>query len=181
MKTLHRMSSYSVYPDTEHKIGVKETWYWVSAKSLNMCCLSDSLMFLRPNFLISTMGITVPFLLGQPYILHFVSLMDTNLITVKPLAVIVQSLSCLTLCDPMYCHTPGFPVLHHILEFAQAHVHWVDDTIQLSHPLSPPSPHAFSPSQHQGLFQWVGSLHQVARVLELQHQSFQWIVRVNFL
>ena len=64
----------------------------------------------------------------------------------------------------MYCHTPGFPVLHHIPEFAHTHVHWVDDTIQLSHPLSPPSPHGFNPSQRQGLFQWVDSSHQVARV-----------------
>ena len=82
----------------------------------------------------------------------------------------------LTLCDPMDCSTPGFPVLHHLPEFAQTHVHWVGDAIQLSLPLSSPSPPAFSLSHHQDLFQWVGSLHQVAKVLELQlqHQSFQW-------
>ena len=85
--------------------------------------------------------------------------------------------SCLTLCDPMNCSMPGFPVLYHLLEFAQTHAHWVDDAIQPSHPLSSPSPPAFNLSQHQGLFQWVGSSHQVAKVLELklQHQSFQWI------
>ena len=77
-----------------------------------------------------------------------------------------------TLCDPMDCSTPGFPVLHHLPRFAQMHVR--GDAIQLSHPLSSPSPPAFDLSQHQGLFQWVGSLHLVARVLEfqLQHQSF---------
>ena len=90
--------------------------------------------------------------------------------------------SCLTLCDPMDCGMPGFPVLHYLLEFAETHVCWVGDTIQPSHPLSPASS-AFSHSQHWGLFQWVSSLHQVAKVLELklQHQSFQWILRTDFL
>ena len=83
--------------------------------------------------------------------------------------------SCPTSCDPMDCSMPGFPVLHYLPEFAQTHVHWwVDDAIYLSHPLSPSSPFAFDLSQHKGLFQWVGSSHQVAKVLELQlqHQSF---------
>ena len=71
--------------------------------------------------------------------------------------------SCLTLGDPMDCSTPGFPVHHHLPEFAQTHVHWVDDTIQPSGPLSSPSPPAFSLSQYQGLLQWVSSLHQVAK------------------
>ena len=70
---------------------------------------------------------------------------------------------------------PGFPVLHRIPENAQTHVHWVGDAIQPSHLLSFPFPPAFNLSQHQGLFEWVSSLHQMARVLklQLQHQSFQ--------
>ena len=66
------------------------------------------------------------------------------------------------------------PCPSHLLELAQTHVHWVDDTIQPSHPLSSPSPSVFHISQHQGLFRWVGSSHHVAKVLEfqLQHQSF---------
>ena len=76
--------------------------------------------------------------------------------------------SCLTLCEPMDCSTPGSSVLHHVPELAQMHVHWVGDAIQPSHPLSPPSPFAFNLSQHQGLFQWVSSSHQLAKVLELQ-------------
>ena len=80
--------------------------------------------------------------------------------------VVVQS--CPTLCDHIDCSMPGFPVLHYLLEFAQTHVHWVDDAIQSSHPLSPPSPLALSLSQHQGLFQWNSSLLQVAKVVELQ-------------
>ena len=74
---------------------------------------------------------------------------------------------CPTLCDPMDCSTPGLPVLHHLPEFAQTHVHSVSDAIQPSHPLLSPSPSAFSLSQHQCIFLWVGSLHQVAKVLEL--------------
>ena len=70
--------------------------------------------------------------------------------------------SCLTLCDPMDCSKPGFPVLHYLLEFAQIHVHWVGDAIQPSHPLSSPYPPALNLSQHLGLFQWVSSSHQVA-------------------
>ena len=90
---------------------------------------------------------------------------------------------CLTLFDPMDCSTPGSPVHHQLPEFTQTHVHWVSDAIQPSHRLLSPSPPAFSLSQHQYLFWWVGSLHQVAKVseLQLQHQSFQWIFRVDFL
>ena len=78
----------------------------------------------------------------------------------------------------MDCSMPGFPVLHHLMELAQTHVHWVSDAIQPSHPLLSPSPPAFNLSQHQSLFQWVSSSHQVTKVLELQlqlqHESFQW-------
>ena len=91
--------------------------------------------------------------------------------------------SCPTLCDPMNCSTPGLPVHHQLPEFTQTHVHWVSDTIQPSHPMSPSSPLALSFSYHQCLFQRVSSLHQGVKVLELQlqHQSFQWIFRVDFL
>ena len=83
--------------------------------------------------------------------------------------------SCLTLWDPMNHSTPGLPVHHQLPESTQIHFHWVGDAIQPSYPLSSPPP-ALNLSQHQGLFQWVSSLHQVAKVLEfqLQHQSFQW-------
>ena len=86
---------------------------------------------------------------------------------------------CPTLCDPMDCSTPGLPVHHQLPDFAQTHVHWVGDAIRPSHPLSSPSPPAFNLSQHQGLFHWVSSLYQVAKVLEfpLQHHSFQWTLR----
>ena len=81
--------------------------------------------------------------------------------------------SCLTLCDPMDGSTPGLPIHHLHPEFTQTHVHWVSDAIQRSYPLSSPSLPTFSISLHQGLFKWVSSLHQVAKVVEfqLQHQS----------
>ena len=82
--------------------------------------------------------------------------------------------SCPTLCDPMDWSTSGFPVCHQLPHLAQTHVHWDGDASQPSHLLSSPSPPAFNLSQHQGLFQWVSSSHEVAKVLEfqLQHQSF---------
>ena len=94
---------------------------------------------------------------------------------------VAQTQSCPTLCCPVDCITPGFPVLHYLPELAHTHAHRVGDAIQPSHPLLPPSPPALSLSQQQGLFQWVSSSHQVAKVLEFQHQSFQWIFRVDFL
>ena len=90
---------------------------------------------------------------------------------------------CPTLCDPMGCSMPSFPVHHQLPELAQTHVHWIGDAIQPSHPLSSPSPPAFNIGQHQGLFQRVSSSHQVAKILEfqLQHQSFQWILKTDLL
>ena len=85
---------------------------------------------------------------------------------------------CPTLCYPMDCSTPGPPVHRQLPEFIQTHVHRVGDAIQPSHPLLSPSPSAFNLPQHQSLFQWISSSHQVAQVLEfqLQHQSFQWLI-----
>ena len=91
--------------------------------------------------------------------------------------------SYLTLCDPMNRSTPGLPVHHQLPEFTQTHAHRVGDAIQPSHTLSFPSPPVPNPSQHQGLFQWVNSSHEVAKVLELQlqHQSFQRTPRTDLL
>ena len=75
---------------------------------------------------------------------------------------------CTTFCDPKDCSTSGFPVYHQLPEFTQTHIHWVGDVIQPSHPLSSPSPPAPNRSQPQGLFQWVNSSHEVAKVLEFQ-------------
>ena len=76
--------------------------------------------------------------------------------------------SCPTLCDPMNRSTPGLPVYHQLPEFTEIHIHRVSDAIQPSHPLSSPSPPVPNPSQHQSIFQWVNSLHEVAKVLEFQ-------------
>ena len=76
--------------------------------------------------------------------------------------------SCPALCNPINCSMVGFLILYYILEFAQIHVHWVGDAIQPSHPLLPSSPLALNLSQHQDLFQWVSSSHQVTKILEFQ-------------
>ena len=91
--------------------------------------------------------------------------------------------SCLTLWDPMNCSMPGLPVHHQLPEFTQTHVHWVGDATLSSHPLSSLSPPAFNLFQLHGLFKRVSSMPQVTKVLEfqLQHQSFQWIFRADFL
>ena len=91
----------------------------------------------------------------------------------------VQSFSHVRLFATPWTAAPGFSVHHRLPELTQTHVHWVSVAIQLSHPLSSPSPPAFNLSQHQGLFQWVSSLHQVAKGLEFQYQSFQWIFRTD--
>ena len=81
---------------------------------------------------------------------------------------------CLTLCNPMDCSTPGLPVHHQLPEISQTHLHWVGDAIQPSPPLSSPSPPALNLSQHQGLFKWVSSSHQVAKVLDTE--TVKWPV-----
>ena len=92
-------------------------------------------------------------------------------------------LSRVQICNPMNRSTPGLPVHHKLPAYTQTHAHRVSDAIQPSHPLFSPSPTAPNPSQHQGLFQWVDSSHQVAKVLEfqLQHQSFQRTPRTDLL
>ena len=112
------------------------------------------------------------------------SSLNSNVL-IQPMGTTVQfssvSQSCLTLWDPMDWSTPGLPFHHQLLEFTQIHVHWVGDAIQPSYPLSSSSSPALNLSHHQGLFKWVSSSHQAAKVLEIQHQSFQWILRTDFL
>ena len=114
--------------------------------------------------------------------LHNLSLMMTIVLpNISSVSSVDQS--CLTLCYPIDSSMPGFPVHHQLPELAQTRVHSIGDTIQPSHPLSSPSPPTYNLSQHQGLFKRVSSLHQVVKVLELQlqHQSFQWTFRTDFL
>ena len=118
---------------------------------------------------------------------NFILSYRNNVIIVQKVSDSVQfssvTQSCPTLCDPMNRSTPGLPVHQHLPEFTQTHVHQVSDAIQLSHPLSSPSPPAPNPSRHQSLFQWVNSSHEVAIVLEfqLQHHSLQRNPRADLL
>ena len=100
----------------------------------------------------------------------------------KSVSSVQFSHSVVSFCDPVDCSTLGLPVHHQLAEPTQTHVHWVGDAIQPFHPLSYPSPPALNLSQHQGLFKWVSSSHQVAKVLEfqLQKQSYQWTPRTDF-
>ena len=146
-------------------------WHDIGAENFYFYICSDLYSF----FLISLFQInSLKFLCSQ--VLHNEE--DTNLhpfphslfLFLSQLSVQFSSVaqSCLILCDPMNCSTPGLPVHHQLPEFTQIHVHWVGDAIQPSHPLSSPSPPAPNPSQHQSLFQWVNSSHEVAKVLEFQ-------------
>ena len=108
----------------------------------------------------------------RPLISHFGSIQFSSVSQSYP-----------TLWDPMNHSTPGLPVYHQLPEFTQTHVHWVRDAIQPSHPLLSPSFPVLNLSQHQSLFKWISSLHQVVKVLELQlhHQSFQWLPMADLL
>ena len=128
-----------------------------------------------------------PSALCQHRALHRVSMLNSTFLLVIYFICSVQfslvAQSCPTLCNPMNHSTPGLPVYHQLPEFTQTHVHRVGDAIQPSHPPSFPFPPATNPSQHQGLFQWINSSHEVAKVLEfqLQHQSFQRTNRTDLL
>ena len=114
----------------------------------------------------------------------YISLLSVALISIYLLLLFRCSVMSSSLQEScMDCRMPGFPFLYPLLELAQTHVHWVGDTIQPCHPLLSPSPPALSLSQHQGLFQWVSSLHHVAKVLkfQLQNQFFQWTPRTDLL
>ena len=151
-----------------HKIFPKQQLLPCSSLPLfiSFQCLPVTHMFQWKRFSLSlASGICLT--LKIPLSFHLTSLPTHNFSSVAQL--------CPTPCDPMNRSTPSLTVHHQLPELTQTHVHWVGDAIQPSHPLSSPSPPAPNPSQHQGLFQWVNSLHQVAKVLkfQLQNQSFQ--------
>ena len=125
------------------------------------------------------------FFLSSPHLVHWLFLDQLSLPSIFHFSVQFSSVaqSCLTFCDPKNRGTPGLPVHHQLPEFIQTHAHRVSYAIQPYLPLLSPSPPTPNPSQHQGLFQWVSSSHEVAKVLEfqLQHQSFQWTPRTDLL
>ena len=149
------------------------------SSSLECFCLLPPVQYYR-----------TPSIVLQVYCLQVLILWQTKTVLKSrditlPIKICISSVaqSCPTLCDAIECSMPGLPVHHQLPEFTKTHVHWVGDVIQPTHPLPSPSPPTFNLSQHQGLFQWVSSSHQVAKVsqFQLQHQSFQWIFRTDFL
>ena len=167
--------------------------YWVIIKSISSLPWTQEFYIITQTLIITTLQIhiylhTQSFLPGMEIIIKFVCLFilsenaainhryihleDSILVFLKFYGYFSQfssvAQSCPTLCDPVNRSTPGLPVHHQLPEFTQTHVHRASDAIQPSHPLSSPSPPAPNPSQHQSLFQWVNSSHEVAKVLELQ-------------
>ena len=174
-------------------MGFSRQEYWSGVPLPSPSCLCTSSQFLGPTskwptaprifklsssvysfFIQNAPPQTWPFLL-----INFLKLMTQH--HSDQIRSVVQS--CLTLWDPMNHSTPGLPVQHQLLEFTETHVHRVSDAIQPSHPLSSHSPPAPTPSEHQSLFQWVNSSHEVAKVLEfqLQHHSLQRNPRADLL
>ena len=135
-----------------------------------------SVSFCSSSFFISPVGPHISFLhssLFPSFLFSFQNLSSVQLLSRVQL-----------FATPMdWASKPGFPVHHQLPESTQTHVHWAGNAIRPAHPLSSPSPPALNLSQFQGLFKWVTSSHQVAKVLELQlqHQSFQWIPRTDLL
>ena len=161
------------------------TGYYSILTTRAFCYLQYTFSFLPQNF--HTHDSYLPALLwvhpfkingilsGGPFLIHLHS--GLSVFRCVPLQFISVTQSCLTLCDPMNRSMPGLPVPHQLPESTQTYVHCVGDTIQTYHPLSSPSPPALNLSHHQGgLFKWVNSPHEVAKVLQfqLQHQSLKW-------
>ena len=168
--------SQSIHAYTKTKRPVHFSWY-VIIKDLSS---SAALVLVSNKTKYNTSSCTSSWKIyhTEPNIIAFLSAMvdsPTRIVYHSSVQFSSVTQSCPTLCDSMNCSTSGFPVHHQLLEFTQTHVHWIGDAIQPSHTLSSPSPPALNLSQHQGLFKWVSSPHQVAKVLEfqLQHQSFQ--------
>ena len=142
-----------------HQVIQKITLKWPIGKigSLTMC-VEGRIWLLHFWPLTTTESFSVP-AISKAECLRF----STEMTSLTSLQFSSVAQSCLTLCDPMNRSTPGLPVYHQLLEFTQTHVHRVSDTIKPSHPLSSPSPPARNPSQHQSIFQWVNSSHEVAK------------------
>ena len=160
-----------LHPSTENQINI----YWAWPHPSEQEPVSPSVSLSHQEASISLLSFSITNAYTSYYDFH------SKWVEKKGQSVSSVTQTCPTFWDPMNRSTPGLPVHHQLLEFTQIHVHWGSDVIQLSHPLSSPSP-ALNLSQHQGLFQWVSSSHQVAKVLEfqLQHQSFQWTPRTDF-
>ena len=166
-------------------LGIRGTWFTVGPAVVEIVSITEVGLCLR-CWKYSKELIRSDFKKPQPGVLWWwvkknFPLFQTAFDSAFQFSLVAQS--CPTLCSLMDHSKPGLPARHQLPEFIQTHVHWVSDVIQPSHPLSSPLPPALNLSQHQGLFQWVSFLHQVAKVLEfqLQHQSFQWIFRTDFL
>ena len=136
------------------------TWSWEIKSSENECCCNFAFEVLKHEVL--------DVFFQRSLCLNHLNCVHIHTCNRSSVQFSSVTQSCPTLCDPMNCSTPGLPVYHHLPEFTQTHVHRVSDAIQQFHPLSSPFPPAPNPSQHQSLFQWVNSSHEVTKTLEFQ-------------
>ena len=136
---------------------MQKTWFWSLGQEdpleKGMATHSNILVWRIP-WIEKPVGSTGSQRVGQDWVTNTFTFFITHILysIYESCCSVVQSW--LTVWDPMDCSMPGFPVLHYLSEFAQTHVHWVNDAIQLSHPLSPPFPPVLNLSQHQSLFKW---------------------------
>ena len=175
------------YANECKRVSAKHMLALDAGNNVYTCSISVESLIMILDFYLTLIKLSLFILNIQGY---FLLILPSNFIFLLIIFVLmhqfssVQSLSRVPrLWDPMNLSTPGLPVYHQLSELAQTHVRRVSDAIQPSHALLSPSPPAPNPSQHQGLFQWVNSSHEVAKVLEfqLQHQSFQWTPRTDLL
>ena len=178
IKVIHKFSSWVTVPTNKSYSKISELKYsWQIKKCkifyITYLAIKSSFLLFPKTFEHSTTNCPWCTIISIQYFVNYVQFSSVQFV----------AQSCPTLCNPMDCSTPGFPVHHQLPEFAQTHVHRVGDAIQSTHLLSSSSPPALNLSQNQGLFKWVSCLHQKAEVLklQLQHQSFQWIFRTDFL
>ena len=161
---------YRAQHGEEDGLSFNVCWICKKEKRLILCPILSNIMDLHQPFRNLWLGFSIIYSSQMP---------SQSFLEICPISITLQHFnvfqsvssvtqSCPTLCNPMNHSTPGLPVHHQLPEFTQTHVHWVGDAIQPTHPLSPLSPPAPNPSQHQSLFQWVNSSHEVAKVLEFQ-------------
>ena len=144
-------------------LGSKTTADGDCSHEIKRCLLLGRKAMTNLDSILKTRDITLP---TKVHLVKAVAFFSSSHVWIWKFSSVAQS--CLTLCDHMNRSTPGLPVHHQLLESTQTHDHWVGDAIQPSHPLSSPSPPVLNLSQHQSLFKWISSSHQVAKVLEFQ-------------
>ena len=163
--------SITVWKSTEWSVHWIISWAKIWTVLWSTIKISENLFVIATGFILIYIPLNIPD--GKDWLRGKLGLVLTGGAMHSSVQFSLAPQLCLSLWFPMNCSTPGLPVHHQLLQFTKTHVHWVGDAIQPSHSMSSPSPPAPNSSQYQSLFQWVNSSHEVAKVLELKHHSFQ--------